>query len=963
MLEILNERKWDLPMEIFTVDEEVSRLEAAILRLPGSVPERLATLIPLAWHVRQRDTRRALVLADEATSLLGDAYLPETDRQQYRARLRLVRGEAQWLFAQLESAEEQARLALDEFTVLQDMVGCADSHWLLAWIAVDNGKLEQSDIELEAAMADAVRAGDQMRADIAEAALARWAALRNLRGAEERWGDRYRCLASGQHPGFLAWVNDVLGIFAHSSSDFGGAASYLMHLFEDAMATGQLRTAIIAATNIAEGFDRLNDHNAALEWIKRGLDLARPTGWPRSIGACLMHMAESLRYVGRFDAAQDMLNEALDTLAPLAGSRTYAIALQYMGDLALDREDYAAALEAFRQLEHRAEALKQTDFQIDSQRGQAHALSFLGNSQAAFEAANAALTLAQEQGDASRQIEILKVLANIVSRYPDLSLQPSAAASGALYYLQQALQVAQTIAGYTVPGNLYDSLSREYANLGDYCHAYSMSLQAIASREKTHGQEATNRAIAMQVMYQTARAKAEGEYHRELAAAEARRAEILHQTSATLELLSVIGQEITAHLDAATVFQVINRHVHGLLDVSAFAIYLTAPDGNGLDLAFGVEDGRSLPSHHVDLDDPDAASARCVRERCETMSDWGSQETAPNYVPDTLVTLSALFAPLVIGERVLGVMTVQSLHRHAYAERERMIFRTLCAYGAIALDNAETYRQLQDTQAQLVSREKLAALGSMVAGVAHELNTPIGNSLMMASTMLGKTAELIRSMEQHTIRRTELVNYLAQAHEASELIMRGLNNAADLVHSFKQVAVDRTTAQRRSYDLQQVCHEIVATVKNHVKRSGHVIELDIPAGIVMDGYPGPLGQVITNFINNALLHAFEGQKCGRIILSARTGASGRVLIQFRDDGVGIKDENLKRIFDPFFTTKMGQGGSGLGLSISYNIVTSIFNGQISVQSTVGSGTIFTLDLPLVAPQQQDHSDYFSDEFE
>ncbi|HSY27471.1 MAG TPA: ATP-binding protein, partial [Burkholderiaceae bacterium] len=126
---------------------------------------------------------------------------------------------------------------------------------------------------------------------------------------------------------------------------------------------------------------------------------------------------------------------------------------------------------------------------------------------------------------------------------------------------------------------------------------------------------------------------------------------------------------------------------------------------------------------------------------------------------------------------------------------------------------------------------------------------------------------------------------------------------------------------------------------------------------------GPLGQVITNFINNALLHAFEGQKCGRIILRARTGASGRVQIQFRDDGVGIKDENLKRIFDPFFTTKMGQGGSGLGLSISYNIVTSIFNGQINVQSTVGSGTTFTLDLPLVAPLQQDHSDYFSDEFE
>lgn len=948
-------------MEMFAVDDEVVRLEAAMLPLAGA--ERLAALIPLIWHLRQRDTQRALTLADEADTLLVLPDISESQRRQYQARLRLVRGEAQWLSAQLDSAEQQTLLALDEFTALQDLAGCADSHWLLAWIAVDNGKLDQNDRELEAAMRDAIGAGDKLRADIAEAALARWSALRNLHGAEERWGNRYRSLPPGQHPAFMAWVNDVLGILAHSASEFGLAASYLMSLYEKARVTGQVRIAVIAATNIAEGFDRLNDHHEALEWNRRGLDLARPTGWPRSIGACLMHTAETLRYLGRFDAARDLLDEALETLQPLAESRTYAIALQYMGDLALDRSDYTMALDAFRQLEVRAQELKQTDFQIDSQRGQAHALSFLGDSNAAFAAASAALKLAEARGDGSRLIEILKVLANILSRYPELTPQPCPAPSGALLYLQRALEVSQTISGYTVPGKLYDALSLEYANLGDFAHAYAMSLQAIASREKTHGQEVTNRAIAMQVMHQTAQAKAEGEYHRELAAAEARRSEILHQTSATLELLSVIGQEIIAHLNADAVFKVINRHVQGLVNVTAFAVYMSARDGSGLDLAFGIENGVELDDHHVDLDDPVAISARCVRERCEIMCDWGAPEDRPAYVQDTQVTLSALFAPLVVGERVLGVMTVQSTTRHAYTERERLIFRTLCAYGAIALDNADAYHQLKEAQEQLVSREKLAALGSMVAGVAHELNTPIGNSLMMASTLLGKTDELMRSLEKHSIRRTELVDYLSQAQEASQLIMRGLNNAADLVHSFKQVAVDRTTAQRRRYDLQQVCHEIVATVKNHIKRSGHAIEVDVPAGIKMDGYPGPLGQVVTNFINNALLHAFDGKQSGCITLSARLGTNGRVLIQFKDDGIGIKEENLKRIFDPFFTTKMGQGGSGLGLSISYNIVTSIFSGQINVQSELGAGTTFTLDLPLVAPDQPEHGDFFSDEFD
>ena len=944
-------------MEIFALDEEVARLEAELPSRAGL--DRLALLLPLAWHLRQRDTRRALVLADEIESSAATLkILDSAQRRTVAARLTLIRGEAEWLFARLPQAETLIQQALESFLTLDDKIGCADAHWMLAWIAVDTGRLDLSDAELEAARDIALAAGDFVRAGIAEAAIARWAVLRNLRLAQERWGENFRTLGENLPPALAAWRNDVIGMFAHYSSDFGGAATHLMQLFEHAMATGQIRTAIIAATNIAEGFDRLNDHALALEWTRRGLDLARPTGWPRSVGACLMHMAQTLRYAGRFEAAQEMLQEALDTLAPLAGSRTYAIALQYMGDLTLDREDYEGALKTFGQLLERAEALRQTDFQIDSQRGQAHALSHLNKPEEGLKAAHLALTLAREQGDASRQIEVLKVLAGIRARHP-ASLTDN---NTPLHYLQQALQVAQTIAGYTIPGQLYEGLSREYAALGHFERAYELALQAITAREKTHGQEATNRAVAMQVMHQTARAKAEGEYHRELAAAEARRAELLHQTSATLETLSLIGREITAHLDAATVFQILSQHVHSLLDVSAFAIYLSTPDRLSLDLAFGLEEGRPLPPHRVDMNDPDAESARCVRERRELLSDWTALEMAPNYVPDTLVTLSALFAPLAIGDRVLGVMTVQSLKRFAYAERELLIFRTLCSYGAIALDNAEAYRQLQVTQAQLVSREKLAALGSLVAGVAHELNTPIGNSLMMASTMLAKTEELIKNLEQRSIRRTELDTYLSQSQEASVLIMRGLNNAADLVQSFKQVAVDQTTAQRRSFDLQQVCHEIVATVKNQVKRSGHIVEFDVPEGILMDSYPGPLGQVISNLINNALLHAFDQRKGGRIVLAARTVAGGRVHIHFKDNGAGIREENLKRIFDPFFTTKMGQGGSGLGLSISYNIVTSILNGQILVQSVVGGGSTFTLDLPLVAPIKQHDSEFIGEKF-
>jgi ligand-binding sensor domain-containing protein/signal transduction histidine kinase len=259
----------------------------------------------------------------------------------------------------------------------------------------------------------------------------------------------------------------------------------------------------------------------------------------------------------------------------------------------------------------------------------------------------------------------------------------------------------------------------------------------------------------------------------------------------------------------------------------------------------------------------------------------------------------------------------------------------------------QAHRQLKEAQAQLASQEKLASLGSLVAGVAHELNTPIGNSLLMASTLHEKTDRMAARFEEATLRRSDLESWISASREASGLMMRSLHNAADLVNSFRQVSVDQASAQRRRFDLAQACHEITATMMNKVRRDGHVLDLRIPAGIEMDSYPGPLGQVLINFVNNALLHAFDGTK-GHIALSASTPEPGRVRIEFSDDGRGIPPEHLSRIFDPFFTTRMGQGGTGLGLNIAYNIATTLLQGSIRVDSVPGRGTAFILDLPLQA---------------
>ena len=938
-------------MEMFTVDENVAKWETALPSLHGV--DRLPTLLPLAWHLRQRDTRRAVALAGEALQLLAqpDSALPEPERDASCARMQLVLAEAQWLGGELDAAHAAAAAALARFTELGEHAGRADSYWLLAWIAVDRGDHAGSDAAFAASAEAASHGRDELRTLMSEAAIARWHVLRDRNTAVARWGGTFNSDTAQVHPGLATWVNDFLALAASHVGDFGAAAAYFIRCYESALETGQLRAAITAATNIGEDFTLLGDHHSALEWMQCALELARPTLWPRSVGACLMHTADTLRRLGQLEPSHDMLQEALTILKPLQNARSYAIALQYLGDLSLDQGNYQMALDAFSRLEQRAGALEQADFYSIARRGQAHALSHLGRADEALAVAREAVRIAALHSNRYNQVAALRVMAMIHTRHdlpaPDAMVEPNAA----LHYLHQALAIAITITGYTVPGDLYDAMARLYAEVGDYRRAYDVAMDASAAREKTHSQEATNHAIAMQVHHRTEHARSEGYHHRELAESEARRAEVLQLTSATLERLSAIGQEITAHLDAAAVFRALDRHIHGLLTASTFAIYLTDAASTVLQRAFGVELGRELPTNTIPLSHPSSYAVRCLAERREIYIDHWPDAKHRQVVTGTMINMSALFVPLAVGERAIGVMTVQAPHSRAYGENERMIFRTLCAYGAIALDNAEAYRQLQDAQAQLVSQEKLAALGSLMAGVAHELNTPIGNSLLIASTMHEKTAEMEALMNGPGLRRSQLAAFITDSQKAGALVMRGLTSAADLVNSFKQVAVDRTTEQRRFFNLQQVCHEIIATMMNRIRAAQHSITLDVMDAIGLDSYPGPFGQVITNFISNALLHAFAAGPGGTMRLSASLHGDNRVLIAFADNGVGVPASHLGRIFDPFFTTKLGQGGSGLGLSISYNIVTSLLGGHISVVSSAQNGTCFTLDLPLTAPQQ------------
>jgi signal transduction histidine kinase len=269
---------------------------------------------------------------------------------------------------------------------------------------------------------------------------------------------------------------------------------------------------------------------------------------------------------------------------------------------------------------------------------------------------------------------------------------------------------------------------------------------------------------------------------------------------------------------------------------------------------------------------------------------------------------------------------------------------------------SDTLQRLTTTQADLIRSEKLSALGSLVAGIAHELNTPIGNSLTVASTL----QDQVRALDSHMkagLRRSDLDGFLTQGREGVDILMRSLEHAAELVASFKQVAVDQTSVKRRNFDLRETVQELLHTLGPSLRKTPYTVQVAIPPGIRLDSYPGPLCQVITNLVNNAVVHAFDGRSEGTIEIQAKVQAQLKggehVVIHVQDNGRGIAPAHLAKVFDPFFTTRLGLGGSGLGLNIVYNLVHKTLGGTIAVDSMLGYGACFTLTLAMVAPELKD----------
>jgi signal transduction histidine kinase len=260
----------------------------------------------------------------------------------------------------------------------------------------------------------------------------------------------------------------------------------------------------------------------------------------------------------------------------------------------------------------------------------------------------------------------------------------------------------------------------------------------------------------------------------------------------------------------------------------------------------------------------------------------------------------------------------------------------------------QALEHLQHSQEELAHSAANATLSTMIAGVSHELGTPLGNSKMVAGTLAEYTRNTVRDMESGLLRRSGLAQYMEQMTEGVALLQRNLERSVDLLANFRQVAADQASEQRRTFDLASMVNEILHTLSPSLKRHPHKVVVDIPEGIDMDSQPGPLGQVVINLVNNAYLHAFEGRSHGVLTIEGRLDGE-QVRLAFVDNGVGMTPEHLAKLFVPFFSTKIGKGGTGLGMAIVRNLVGKTLGGRITVSSVLGEGTRFDLVMPRVLP--------------
>lgn len=668
-------------MDLFTHDTTVASLENALPQLQGTALA--GATLALCWHLRQRDARRAEALAATAEGLSFAHGASETDT----ARIALVRAECALLLARLEEAGAFAAQARQGFTAARDKTGAGDAALLQARIAEAAGERAEELARYTEALHDYESAADRERLAHGGCASLLAHGLGDPAAIESGLAS-IRGQADELSPAVAVHVRFVQGVAAFQRGQLLQAVPALASAAAQADEWGMCDQAFRAEAGLVSAHSNLGDREASCALAESALQKARRLGWPRAIGHALSNFGRQLSDTGQAARAVEIFLEAREVLSTQPRSRGYAITSYYLGD-------------AYLALGRPAEALQHLDLAEKLMRDlgampevacllaiQAQALSRLDRPREALERAQAGLELARSTGSRLWEAESLRSLAEIHSthRIGDGASDRSAA----LGYLDQALAVADAVGGHHEKSELYTEISRAREAAGDLAGALEAERAARAEEVKESGRRASNRLLLARERHEAER--------------QAERARALEASLATLEQLRQVGQDITSHLDPPPMLRALDEHLRRFADVGFIAVFVFEPQGGRL-MRHAIEDGRVLPVREVPLADFESYAARAARERREINVDAEEGGRPATRIPGTAVTRSLWFGPLLRGDELLGVLTVQSPKVRAYGDREKLIFRTVAGYAAVAFANARTHGELESKHRRLIETE------------------------------------------------------------------------------------------------------------------------------------------------------------------------------------------------------------------------------------------------------------------
>ena len=913
-----------ITLELFASDEELAELEARYAVAPDAPDAALA----LAWALRQRDPEWSLNLA----RIAADA------DPAWQPRLWLVEGDRAAALGCLDEADVWQARALAAFESSCDHVGQVDALFLQLITSSQRGGVSDFAPLCAKILAVAEASGHAQRRAYFGIALARQYLLNE--GAEAVATNLSLLPREGDalHPAVAAQLAVYEGNICLRHGDHPAAVACFVRAHALALRSGQGRFASLAATSVAVAHDAAGDPASALEWSQTALALAL-AAWPAFRSFSLAHTVVLLRRLGQLQEARDLAQECLQHESARPGSRAYIMALSELGAVELACDQPEEALRKFDEVLNNPALWSDQRFETMIERTEA--MLQLRRYAEAQASAEESLRLS---GAASLAAMVLRARGQLADAW---------LAQGQADQAQRAyaavLQECAALEDFQPLVSVLEGAARAYAAVGLHAEACALSQRACEALKSRHSRLAEQRSRMLYARFRTERSQLEVEHQRRLAEAAAEQLAGLERSHSVLEQLGAIGRELTAQLDSGRALAVLAQYVRSLLEVDSQMVYLLDASGQKLECALFEDEGQPAQADARELDDPHSLIARCAREREVLLFQDEAAQGLGIRVPGTRLKRSMIYAPLCIGSVLVGVMSIQAERAEAFDAQAQLIFGSLCAYAAIALDNARAYQQLQQMQRQLRAQERMAALGAMVAGVAHELHTPLGNALLAASTLTERSADLEQRLGAGTLRRSDMQQHAEAMKSGLEMIMGGVDASLRLVGNFRQVAQRRDTQQRGRFRLAALCRQSLAMRAEQARQRGHGIEIEVPADMELDSYADAVDQALDILVGNALQHGLSDQQPGRVIVRAERIDAEHCRLEVIDDGCGMKPEVLARAFEPFFTTTFGKGGNGLGLSICHTIVEDVLGGTIEAFSESGGGSRFVMELPLDAP--------------